>query len=226
MNVYYGFEHCFERGAVITVGSFDGVHSGHRRLIALLNREAHTTGRDAVVVTFEPHPRQVLRGDNRLLCTIEEKLLLLEEAGAQNVVVVEFTREFAAISGDVFAQELLKKRLGGEVIFVGEGHSFGRDKGGSVEVLRECGFTVMDIERFDLISSTKVREAIDAGDMELATELLGAPYLVVTPISNKTKLMPVKGCYRCSVGGVEGVLSVAEISSMESKYIIRVFGLS
>ncbi len=210
MNIYTGFDHNFGR-AVVTVGSFDGVHSGHRKLIELLNTEADKRGCEAVVITFDPHPRQVLRGTNRLLSSRAEKLELLRMAGARNVVIVEFTREFAAIEAHEFAVDYLKKGLGAVAMMVGEDHSFGRGGNGNDNELQSSGIEVIHLGRFDSISSTMVREAMESGDMEKIEELLGAPYMVLTPVTDKTKILPPEGTYLCERNNEECQLTMSEI---------------
>lgn len=214
MNVYEGFPH-FDTPSVVVVGSFDGVHSGHRRLIAEVNAMADRLAYRAVVVTFDPHPRQVLRGENRLLTTIEERKILLEQAGVRDLVVVNFTREFAAVDGDSFVRDYLKEKLCAKAVFTGEGHSFGKNRSGDQEILHRHNIITYQVERYDQISSTRIREAVDGGQMELASQLLGAHYMIVAPISDTTKLLPAEGRYLCSMDGQEVELSTSELTAIE-----------
>lgn len=216
MNIYRGFEHRFER-AVVTVGSFDGVHSGHRRLIERLAVEAEREGAEPVVVTFSPHPRQLLRGENRLLSTIEEKLQLLKEAGARNVVVIDFTVEFSKIDAVTFAVDYLRGKLGAVAMMVGGSHNFGRGGKGNSTLLEECGLRVIGLGRLDSISSTMVRDVIESGDMLRGCELLAASYLVITPLSDTSKLLPPEGEYLCEEDGAERVMSVAELRAKRER---------
>ncbi len=223
MQVFRGFEHNFQ-GAVIAVGSFDGVHRGHRYLIREVNRVADENSLSSVIVTFDPHPREVLRADNRLLTTIDERLILLEEAGARNVVVVEFTEEFSRISADVFLAEYLAGRLGAKRLFVGDGHSFGSGgKRQEVENIERAGLMVHYVDRKDSISSTLIRDAISTGQISRASELLASPYLVVTPAWHKSKLLPPSDHqYLCLVDDIEHKLTVDEILSIDSSKRIMV----
>ncbi len=216
MKVFRDFNHKFHRG-VAAVGSFDGVHSGHRYLIEELNGVADSCGGSSIVLTFEPHPRMLFRGENRLLSTLDERLELLESAGARNVVVIDFTREFAATEAEDFARDILVSRLGVETVFIGQGHTFGRGGSGSGEVMERCGLRVIDIDRKDSISSTMVRDTIERGEMEQAAKLLGAPYLIMTPLSESSKLLPVDGRYLCDVDGELRELTKDEITTINQR---------
>lgn len=192
MQIFRGFE-AVEKpagGSVVAVGSFDGVHRGHKWLIEQLNCQADRLGALAVLVTFEPHPRTVLRGENRLLSTIDEKLELLEQAGARAVVVVEFTHQFAARTGEEFFRDDLIQKLGLRVIFAGQGNHFGSDRRSGAELYEQYGVSRQLLERIDGISSTQVRDLIEKGQIEQAEQLLGHPYLIHTPIENRFKLLP------------------------------------
>lgn len=179
-----------EGGAVVAVGSFDGVHRGHRWLIEQMNQEADRLGALPVVVTFDPHPRTVLRGENRLLSTLDEKLELLQEAGARAVVVVEFTRAFAAQTGEAFFKNELVDQLGLKMIFSGQGHRFGSDRRSGDELYQKYGIEWRLLERIEEISSTRIRDLIQQGSMTQAEALLGRPYLIHTPVENPFKLLP------------------------------------
>lgn len=225
MNIFRGFDCNFGR-AVVAVGSFDGVHSGHRLLIGELNRSAKERDAEAVVVTFSPHPRQVLgRGECRLLSSTDEKLRLLEEAGAKNVVVVDFTKEFAAIEAEVFVRDYLVGGLGAVAIMQGSDHNFGRGGRGGIAELEKNGLEVIYLGRFDDISSTMVREAVLGGDMAKVKELMGAPYLVMTPIEKDVKILPPEGEYNCVVEGEEKVLAMNELCELRDKLSVRIIGV-
>lgn len=159
--------------SVVCVGSFDGLHRGHMELIRLMNEKAKEIGGESLVITFDPHPRLVLRGENRLITPLNDKLELLEKAGVDNVWVIEFTKHFSLTEDGEFVQKYLIEAAGAKVVFSGEGHHFGRDKKGNEEVLREFGLIVNHIERVDNISSTAVRDALQKGDIEKAEWMLG-----------------------------------------------------
>lgn len=216
MNVYRGFEHKFTN-AVAVVGSFDGVHKGHRMLIGLLNELSDDICGDSVIITFAPHPKQVFGGDIGLLTTIEERLYLLEQAGARNVVVVDFTREFAATVPDVFVRDYLVAKLGVTSVFTSTGHTFGRNRSGRSTEYAEFGVREVNVERLEEISSTQIRRLIHEGEMESASDLLTSAYLVFTPILEPDKLLPTSGNYQCVIDGQQRVVSVEELSTMKLK---------
>nr|MDE5945034.1 FAD synthetase family protein [Rikenella sp.] len=174
---------------------------GHRLLIGRLNDIAHgrlgAGGGESVVVTFDPHPRLVLRGENRLLSTLPEKLELLAETGVDHVVVVRFTPAFSRIDSETFMRDYLRGRLKAAAVLSGEDHHFGRDRSGSTEALERDGIRTANVGRYENISSTAIRAAIEAGEMETAADMLGGPYLIRTdPPHDPTKLLPPAGEYR------------------------------
>ncbi len=201
MQIHYGFDHLPRfRQTAVAVGSFDGVHRGHRLLIEQLNTVAHNDlGPDgeSVVVTFDPHPRTVLKGENRLLSILPEKLELLAETDVDHVVVAHFTPEFSRIDSETFTRDYLKGLLKAETVLSGEGHHFGHNRSGSAELLERGGIRTARLGRYENISSTSIRAAIETGDMAAAAYMLGGPYLIVTELPHDpTKLLPPEGEYR------------------------------
>jgi riboflavin kinase / FMN adenylyltransferase len=154
----------------VALGSFDGVHRGHRRVIDA----ALAAGPTTTVVTFWPHPRLVLGNRVELLSTLERRLELLEEAGVDEVLVVEFTADVARLEPHEFAESLLR-RIGTKVIAVGANFRFGRGAAGTTETLATLGFDVRPIPLVEGVSSTLVRKRLQAGDVVGAAELLGRP---------------------------------------------------
>lgn len=202
MKIHYGFDHLPPiTRPIVAVGSFDGLHAGHRMLIDKLGDVASRCGGESVIVTFDQHPRQVLRGDNRLLTTLAEKLLLLEQTSLDHVIVIHFTREFSLISSEEFTSEYLLGRLGAKEVISGQEHHFGHNRAGNRTTLDMRGIQTDTIERYRDISSTNIRAAIEAGDMVAATKMLGAPYLILTDQRDDTKLLPPPGVYRAIVDG-------------------------
>ena len=182
MKVFQGFEDLphFIRPAV-TVGSFDGVHRGHRALIGRLVAEARAVGGESVVLTFEPHPRITLgRAEGlRLLTTFEEKVALLAELGVDNVIVIPFDRAFSALSGREFVERCLIGRVGAETLVAGYNHRFGHDgvacdapEVASRLRVERVGPCTVDGMR---VSSTAIRRLLDAGDRTTAEHLAGHP---------------------------------------------------
>jgi riboflavin kinase/FMN adenylyltransferase len=155
---------------VAAIGSFDGVHRGHRRVL----ETARAAGAPVTVVTFWPHPRLVLGNRVELLSTLERRIELLEEAGVDEVLVVEFTPELAAREPAEFAESLLQQ-IGVTVIVVGESFRFGRAAAGDAALLRQLGFDVRTVPELEGVSSTNVRSLLREGDVVGAARLLGRP---------------------------------------------------
>jgi riboflavin kinase/FMN adenylyltransferase len=174
---------------VVVIGNFDGVHLGHRSVIAHARAAAAATGSDRVVaVTFDPHPMAVLRPEHapQSLTDIDSRAVLLRDAGVDDVFVIPFSREIAAWSPEEFIQRVLVEGLRAEVVVVGANFRFGARAAGDVATLREAGersgFSVEGIELDggpQVWSSTYVRACLAAGDVEGAAEALGRPYAVV-----------------------------------------------
>lgn len=182
MRVFYGFEHLphFDHPAV-TVGSYDGVHLGHRALIERLVGEARAAGGESIVMTFEPHPRIALgRAEGlRLLTTLDEKIALLEGLGVDNLIVIPFDRTFSALTGREFVDRYLIGRLGAETLVAGFNHRFGHDGlacddpqvSERLRVVRVGPCTVDGVR----VSSTAIRQRFESGDLAGAEHLLGHP---------------------------------------------------
>ena len=171
---------------VTTIGIFDGVHIGHKKILKSIVDKAVEIGGESVVVTFWPHPRIVLVNDTslKLLNTIEEKIKLIEASGVNHLIIIPFTKEFSAMSAHEFSKEYLSEKIGTKQLFIGYDHRFGRNKEGGFDYLKAnsflYGFEVQEILRQDIdnlaVSSTRIRESIESGDVELANELLGHSY--------------------------------------------------
>lgn len=170
---------------VVTVGNFYAVHKGHLSLIRKVKRLAKELDAQATVVTFEPHPQKVLRGIGPPgLCTPEGKLKLLEEAGVDQVVILEFTPELSRVEPEDFIERILVKELGVKAVVVGSDFRFGRYARGDVTMLksfgRRLGFTVEGARMAEAggqtISSTAIRHALAEGDVKWAAKALGRPY--------------------------------------------------
>ncbi|HEU4747117.1 MAG TPA: bifunctional riboflavin kinase/FAD synthetase [Gemmatimonadaceae bacterium] len=177
------------KGTVLTVGTFDGVHRGHRDVIDRLVARARARGLPSVLVTFEPHPMEVVNpaAAPLLLTTREEKLEVLAESGIDYLAVVPFTPSLAAFSAEEFVETVLRQRFRLDELLIGYDHGFGRQRAGNVNVLREIGerdgFRVEVVDAVATadghsISSTSIRRAVAGGDLERAGEGLGRPYSV------------------------------------------------
>jgi riboflavin kinase / FMN adenylyltransferase len=172
---------------VLTTGTFDGVHRGHRKIIERLIERARKEGGESVLFTFHPHPRMVLfPGDNdlKLLNTQAEKQALLEEAGLDHLLVVPFSRQFSRMHATDYVRQVLVGAIGVRSVVIGYDHRFGRNREGDLKLLHELGeqfdFSVEEIPAQEVdhvkVSSTKIRHALSDGEVRVAGELLGYPY--------------------------------------------------
>ena len=176
--------------SAVTVGSYDGVHKGHRQIIARMAAIAQSRHLRSVVVTFEPHPRRVLMGSVSgplgLLTTLEEKIDLLAGEAIDLLFIIRFTPDFASRTSDDFIRNVLVRVLGAKTIIIGYDHAFGRDRSGSQRTLEylgiELGFDVEVVEEVCIghehFSSTRIRKLLEAGNIEEANEFLGYPYMI------------------------------------------------
>lgn len=212
------------RNAVITIGTFDGVHHGHRTILQKVVNHAREVNGESVLITFEPHPRKILFPDKplKLITPLDEKLRLLTGAGIENIVVVPFTRDFSNLSANEYISHFLVKYFQPESIVIGHDHHFGHDRSGNIDLLQDLsgryGYRVYEIpaQLIDdaAVSSTKIRDAINKGNVEDATEMLeryfsitgdvvqgaklgrtiGYPTANIQP-ADPDQLIPVKGVY-------------------------------
>lgn len=187
------------RQAVVTIGTFDGVHQGHRLIIRHLKEEAARIGGETVLITFHPHPRKVVSSTIlgiRLINTLEERIGLLEEAGIDHLVIVPFTGAFANQPADAYIRDFLVSRFKPHTIIIGYDHRFGRDRQGDYKMLEEqaaqFGFQLKEIPKHILrevsISSTRIREALLHHQVELANELLGYHFFFEGEVVHGNKL--------------------------------------
>ncbi len=208
----------------ITIGTFDGVHIGHRKILERLINNAKLLDLKSTVLTFFPHPRMVLQqhADIKLLNTIEEKTKILKETGLDNLIIHPFTKEFSRLSATEFVQDILVDALGTKKIIIGYDHRFGRNRNANITDLIEFGKTMdFDVEEIPAqeiedvsVSSTKIRNALLEGDIETANTYLGYPYMLTGTVSKgkglgrqinfptanlhipeEYKLVPKKGVY-------------------------------
>ena len=170
MIVARSLDELAERPRTVVIGSFDGVHRGHRRIL----EAARSAGPATTVVTFWPHPRLVLGNRVDLLATLERRLELLTEEGVDEVLVVGFTTEVAALSPEQFAEDVLR-RIGATTVVVGEGFRFGREAAGDGQLLERLDFDVREVPLLHGVSSTRIRALLRDGDVVGAAQLLGRP---------------------------------------------------
>ncbi|MXN91360.1 bifunctional riboflavin kinase/FAD synthetase [Flavobacterium sp. Sd200] len=183
---------------VVTLGTFDGVHLGHRRLLDKLIKNGKELGCPTAVLTFFPHPRMVLQpdADVKMLNTITEKAALLEESGIDNLIIHPFSREFSRLTAEDFVKDILVKRLNIAKIIIGHDHRFGRNRTATTEDLvrmgKEFGFEVEQITALDVdditVSSTKIRHALTDGQLDIANNYLGYPYFITGTVTTGKQL--------------------------------------
>ncbi len=175
------------RNAIVTIGSFDGVHLGHRRILEQVQTLAQKNKGESVVITFDPHPRSVLKPDDRsfkLLSTTQEKIELLAQAGIDHVVVAPFSLEFSQQTAQQYVEDFLVKKFAPRFIVIGYDHRFGTGREGDIAFLKKfektAGFEVVEIAAQEVdeiaVSSSKIRKALENSDIVLANRLLGHPF--------------------------------------------------
>lgn len=208
----------------LTVGTFDGVHKGHQKLIQRLNQKASAIDGESLIITFHPHPRAVVKTEPeiKLINTIEEKIVLLEKYGIQNLVIVPFNRTFSNQSPQDYIKNFLIDNFSPKVIIIGYNHKFGKDRGGDIHLLKKegqhLGFEVEEIAEHEVqdisVSSTKIRKYLLNGAIEMANNLSGHSFTLTGTvikgqqlgskigfptanlhIADLTKIIPIAGIY-------------------------------
>jgi riboflavin kinase/FMN adenylyltransferase len=217
------------RNAIITIGTFDGVHLGHQKIIKQLKEEAKQHNGETVIITFHPHPRKVVSsvpGDIKLLTTLEERTALLANTGIDHLVVVPFDNKFSNLTAEAFITEFLYKSFDPHTLIIGYDHRFGKGRKGDYHLLEEfgkkLGFNVKEINEELLneaiVSSTRIRTALLQHDITTANNFLGYHYFfegtvvegnklgrtIGYPTANlhiesEEKLIPADGIYACEV---------------------------
>ena len=230
MKIYHGIEDFVRlEHAVVTSGTFDGVHVGHQQILSRLIELADKEKGETVVITFWPHPRLVLHPEDltlQLLNTFEEKAELLKSQGIQHLIRIPFTKEFSQLTSEEFISKIIVQTIGTKKLVIGYDHHFGKNREGSFEQLTlnapRYGFQVEEIPRQDVdhiaVSSTRIRQALEEGDITTANHFLGNPYSLTgrvvmgdklgrvlgyptanIEIENKNKLVPADGIYAVTV---------------------------
>ncbi|MDR2937130.1 MAG: FAD synthetase family protein [Rikenellaceae bacterium] len=182
---------------VVTVGSFDGVHRGHRKILERLKEVAAELGGESVAVTFDPHPRRLVDpepGSLRLLNSLQEKILLLDGVGIDNLVIIPFTPGFSQIPSDIFLKDYLLLGLGAKALVMGYNHHFGHNREGRFDSATGAGIMVCEVPQFnvenDKVSSTAIRQLIREGKMSLAAYCLDAPYPLMGLLGPDGRFLP------------------------------------
>lgn len=189
MKIYQSYsEFTSEKPVVVTIGTFDGVHIGHQEIIRQLVENAQQNHLESVILTFFPHPRRVLQKGNsfKLLTSLDEKVALLEATGLDHLIIQPFTKEFSRLTALEFARDILVNKLNTKTLVIGYDHHFGRNREGNFEQLQEYGetygFDVCEIAAQDIenvaVSSTKIRTALEKGEIEKANTYLGFKFML------------------------------------------------
>ena len=200
MKVYYSIDSipAFQK-AVITIGTFDGVHTGHRSILEQLKREATRIGGETVIITFHPHPRKVIvtgQPGIQLINTIDEKIELLDKNGIDHLVVVPFTDVFAQQSPEAYIEQFLVEKFHPHTVIIGYDHRFGKNRQGDYKLLElysdRLGFNLMEIPAHvindNTVSSTRIREAVLQGDIDTGNKLLGYDFFFEGTVVDGNKL--------------------------------------
>lgn len=198
MRIYYDYKEYSVSKPVITIGAFDGVHKGHVEILKRLNAIANKEGGESVVLTFWPHPRMVLKQDNeiKLINSLKEKEMFLEQNGVQHLVILPFTEEFSHLSSADFVKKILVDALKVKYLVVGYNHHFGHDREGNFDSIQQFAVQYrFSVEKLDAqlvenekVSSTLIRKALANGDMESATKYLGYSYQLSGTIIEGNKI--------------------------------------
>jgi riboflavin kinase/FMN adenylyltransferase len=224
------------KNAVLTIGTFDGVHIGHQKIISRLKEVAQQKGGETVILTFFPHPRMILHPDDlniKLISTMDEKAELMKNLGIDHLIITPFTRDFSNLNPQEYIKDILVEKIGTTHIIIGYDHRFGKDRSGGLAELQnyasELGYEVEEIPEQDIddvaISSTKIRNALLSGDVKTAENFLGYPFhlsgkvikgdqigrTIGFPTANlfieeSYKLIPSDGIYAVSVDFKSGQL--------------------
>ena len=187
MEIFHGTENAsIARPTVLTLGVFDGLHLGHQEIMETVVRRARATDSVATAITFDPHPRAVLHPETAppLLQTLDQRLANFKVLGIEQAIVIHFTREFASQDAEEFLRKIVRERLQAKEIYLGHGFAFGKGREGNIDLLRrmsgELGFAADEVGEVRLrgirISSSRIRELLRNGKVNLARRMLGRPY--------------------------------------------------
>ncbi len=195
MKIYHNIDEFKAiENAVVTIGTFDGVHLGHRKIISRVKELAETIGGETVILTFFPHPRMILHPEDesiKLINTINEKAALLEQLGVDHLIITPFSRDFSNQTPEDYIHDVLVNKIGTKKIVIGYDHRFGKDRQGGLNDLLSLApvysFEVIEIPEQDIhdvaISSTRIRQALLDGNIALANEFLGYPFFITGKVT-------------------------------------------
>lgn len=225
MKVYYSLEEVpLIKNPVLTLGTYDGVHTGHQKIIDFLNKSAERIGGESVLFTFHPHPRMVLHPEDHnleLIQNVDRRIERLEEAGIDHLILFPFTKEFSRMGATEFVRNILVNQLNVKLLTIGYDHHFGRNREGNIQLLKELApvynFEVEEIPAFQLeevnVSSTKIRKAIHAGDMETANLYLGRPFRFTGKVVEGDKIGNTIGFPTANIGNIEDTQIIPKLGA-------------
>ena len=251
------------KNSVVTIGTFDGAHKGHQKILARLNDRAKETQGESILFTFYPHPRMIVFPENhnlKLIQTIDEKIESLASFGLDNLIIYPFTKEFSRLTAFEFVRDILVEKLKVKILVIGYDHQFGRNREGDLEFLKETAkifdFDVEEISAEEVqevnVSSTKIRQSLNNGNIERANEFLGRPFLCTgivvegkklgrelgfptlnIQVNNNHKILPKDGVYAVQVQiyekNLRGMMNIGhnptvkDFTDQEKKLEVHIF---
>lgn len=230
MNICYDID-CFKpvNNPVVTVGTFDGVHLGHQKIISKLNEVAKSQNGESIILTFSPHPRIVVSNNAdevKLLNTQKEKIEILENLQVNNIVLIPFTKEFSKQSPSDFLKSILIDKINPKFIIIGFDHRFGHDREGSYGFLEnnktKFGYQTIEVSPFEIddisVSSTKIRKALEEGNIGLANSCLGYEYTLNGFVKQGIGLGKKIGFPTANIEGVEQEKQIP----IDGVYVVKV----
>lgn len=250
MKIYYDIQEFKPlTNAVVTIGTFDGVHLGHRKIISRLQELARQTGGETVILTFFPHPRMILHPEDqnlKLITTIQEKAKLLAELGIDHLIITPFSRDFSNLSAEEYIREMLVNRIGTKKIVIGYDHRFGKDRSGGLAELQQFAlvynYKVEEITEQDVnevaVSSSRIRNAVLNGEISLANQFLGYAFFITGKvirgdqigrtlgyptanlfIEESYKLIPADGIYAVEVASPQPSPAERELAALDFSHL-------
>ncbi len=195
MKIYHNIdEFVAVKNAVVTIGTFDGVHLGHRKIIERIKQLAKISGGETVILTFFPHPRMILHPEDqglKMINTMGEKAELLEQLGVDHLIITPFSRDFSNQTAEEYIRDILVNKIGTKKIVIGYDHRFGKDRMGGLAELQQMApvydFEVVEIPEQDIhdvaVSSTRIRNALLGDEIELANEFLGYSFFITGKVN-------------------------------------------
>ncbi|PIA79120.1 riboflavin biosynthesis protein RibF [Gaetbulibacter sp. 4G1] len=224
--------------AVVTIGTFDGVHIGHQKIVKRLINAGKIKGLKSVILTFFPHPRMVLQKDStiKLINTIDERHAILDALGLDYLLIKKFTKEFSRLTAEDFVKQILVDKLHAKKVIIGYDHRFGRNRNANIEDLKRFGkaynFDVEEISAQDInevaVSSTKIRKALDEGDITKANTFLGYAFMITGTVVEGKGLGRQLGFSTANIKVKEGYKLIPKYGSYIVSSVIndeKIFGM-